>query len=151
MLLRGAAAGALLLGAVVVIRVGPPAFGGEEFEAEPCSFAVCESAGCGDEAPNVCVATGGCSATPWTKSLCSGESCSLEACDEQKPDGVDSCKGGKCESERCASKLGRCGDTQPYQCQGGSSGGGCSNDEYGWVAVDDVICSGCCDTRSCNN
>ena len=90
-LLRGAAVGAVLLAGVVVVATvrAPSAASPAALAAAPeaCSFELCEASGC-DAAlnPHLCVATGGCSATPWSAKGCSGETCSLGACDRPARD-----------------------------------------------------------------
>mmetsp|Transcript_23085 Transcript_23085/g.71356 ORF Transcript_23085/g.71356 Transcript_23085/m.71356 type:complete len:180 (+) Transcript_23085:407-946(+) len=155
-LLRGAAVGAVLLAGVVVVATvrAPSAASPAALAAAPeaCSFELCEASGC-DAAlnPHLCVATGGCSATPWSAKGCSGETCSLGACDQQAPDDrAGSCEHVACPAARCAPDAQqRCGATQPFQCLGGSANLGCSADAFGWVLVVETMCAACCDTRSC--
>jgi len=169
--LLGIVAGLMLMSCLVGYRFGSPI--GSPITAEEgssagsgsssstsdvraCTFGECERGGCDvGSAPFLCVdpktAYYGCSALPWDGDVCAN-SCDMETCSEAKPaEGQESCAGVQCPSDRCASDTTyqRCGAGAPYQCLKGSSAMGCSDDPYGWVLVDDVICSSCCDDSAC--
>lgn len=126
-------------------------------EVRSCELEECMKAGCSKTLdPFVCLIHnggphGGCRDAPWLEGTCDIQ-CDLTICDTLViPDSADSCEGRVCSDEWCEEKKGqRCGYTAPYQCMNGSAGLGCTSDELGWTfKTSDVVCSQCCDTRTC--